>query len=126
MQECWGLGLPEDVSDDRLWWSARAILHSRNGLIELLPDRMGFNRYEKKDEDRRRRLDLADWISDTIKRIDAYSLDPTKQQLHEVETDKYKMIYDTRGSHGYLYISAWEKDNGLSEENPGLEQTSVG
>lgn len=71
---------------------------------------MGFNKYEQTEEGRRYRLEMAQWISHKIKNINAYELDPTKQELHEIESDRYKILYDTRGSHGYLYFSAWEKD----------------
>jgi hypothetical protein len=120
----WGFLPPSDTPEDALWWSARAIFTKQGGRIDVVSDRQTFNRYA--DNEDVRRGEMAKWIMDMIDSINTNGLYPQHARIVTLEGEKYSLLYDTRGSHGYLYFVAWENSNGLSEKNTGLEQTPVG
>jgi hypothetical protein len=108
----WGLGLQPD--DAPAYWGARAILDLRQpkNPIDLLPDRQGgggplFSV-------------LASLLSDAggmkvaqarVKALLNNNIMSSRdgQRFTLIDNDMMKMVADTRGSHGYLYISAWLK-----------------
>jgi len=108
----WGLGLQPD--DAPAYWGARAILGSYRDKspIDLLPDRQGgggplFSVLASL-------LNDAGGLKVAQARVAAllnnYIMSSTKaQEFTLIDNDMMKMVADTRGSHGYLYISAWLK-----------------
>lgn len=107
----WGLGLQPDNAP--AYWGARAILNTRQtNPIDLLPDRQGgggplFPVLASL-------LNDAGGIKVAQARVKAlcnnYLMESTEaQEFTLIDNDMMKMVADTRGSYGYLYISAWLK-----------------
>lgn len=104
----WGLS-PVEVPEGSVVWGARAILerHGVKGSQMSIP----WDRYDWKGGDHSEsRAALADWASEQLQQIDTWDLFMNwydKAEMFSVDEDGYHLRYDTKGSFGYVYFTAW-------------------
>lgn len=99
----WGIddAAPEGVPT----FGARAI-HGRQD-VELVHDRKSTLNLEGLTKAEIQRF--SEWITQTLSGISVFTLDSGKAEPHTIEDDDYCLVYDTKGSCGYVYIAAWVK-----------------
>lgn len=99
----WGLEPPAAATSA---WGARAIYTTGPMTIDLLPDRQAAFGPRVRS--------LIDWMNESglpaLKReLLAHDVRPADQQRIEVLDGAFKLAASPRGSHGYLYIVAWDE-----------------
>lgn len=102
-------GIYPEGMELKQWWGARAILKA--GMVDLLPDRQGYEGGDDADRD-----DFVNWINSTAL---SFLRQKAKECFFSVwediatidsEDGKYHCEATPKNSGGgYLYIGAWEK-----------------
>lgn len=100
-------GVPDEITDG---WGARLILN--RGEIDMLRDRQGYFGNSKIANDFCAHLNsvTAKWTANVKTLYYSGEIDPSKQNHVTIyEDEKIKLVGNTNGSFGYLYVAGWFK-----------------